>query len=846
MSSDLKEKEILKILKQKALGTVAIFEQKGFFRCYGDDVYILANEILMSHVAIQFIRIGSEDVPYHNMNNAQYSRIVKDLVLLLRYRIELYEEITPNKFILKAKGSIGNMEDFEDIVSGSIELAELSTIMCAWLNDDDLSTENKISLVFCNSQEMRIVIAELNDTPNFTLFEQCFAAFQPSECLFIRQNAKKAPNRFKKLENVIQRAQTQRNYLEKEVEEDVEKCKTEVRKLFHQKFSDFEFPPIVWVVMHSLLSHCQLLADSNQSEGAFSVVRFGQHGFMHLSNATLRALDIFTIGGEIDASAAFSSPSVTLFDHMNKCRSQPGKRLIREWLRQPLFNIRQIGERLDMVEILINFTSIRQTLHNDYLRRVPDIKFLARKLVQRKAGLIDCFRLYQMIVLLKKIAFLFNEMDNELDQKRLSSLDEMIRQPLLHSITEFERFKSLVENTLDFEYLKENGQYRIRPEIDENLATLAKQIRELDAKAQKESDKMASRLKVEVKIESKCDVGFFFRITLKSEAALRCLPNVRILDSTKGGGVRFQTKSLDSLNDEFRELSKMYENGQSELSKAVLTTCAGYSNAFNVLADRIGVVDVLTSFAVVSCSSANQYARPKILEKGSGVLELRECRHPMVEQLEGVQFIPNDLVMGKGTENSQFIVLTGANMGGKSTYLKAAALTVLMGQIGSFVPCTSATFSLVDGIYTRVGAGDFQCKGISTFMAEMMDCSTILECATEHSLILIDELGRGTSTYDGFGLAYAISEDIISRIGCFAMFATHFHEISRLQSKYPGKVKNYRMDTICENGELTILFRVVSGVADRSFGLNIAKVVGFADEIIKDAEVILNQLEAGE
>ncbi|KAI3422070.1 hypothetical protein GPALN_012605 [Globodera pallida] len=699
MASDLREKEILKILQRKAPGTVAIFELKGFFRCYGDDVYILANDILMSHVAIQFVRIGSVDVPYHNMNSAQYSRIVKDLILILRYRVELYEEITPNKFSLKAKGVIGNLDDFEDIVSGSIELAELSTIMCVWLVDDDLSTENKMSLVFCNSQDMRIVTTELNDTPNFTLFEQCFASFQPSECLLIRQNARRAPNRFKKLESVIQRTQAQRNYLE-EAEEDTNKCRDEVRRLFHKKFAELEFPPVVWATMRALLAHTQLLTDA-QNEGAFAVMRYGQHGFMHLSNAALQALDIFAIGGEIDAFAAVSSSSATLHDHLNKCRSQPGKRLIREWMRQPLFNHRQIEERLDVVEILTTFTSIRQTLYNDYLRRIPDVKLLARKLVQKKAGLVDCFRLYQLIVLLNKMMALFKELDEEVDGKLISSLDELIRQPLHHSAIEFERFKALIEETLDFKYLKENGQYRIKPEIDDNLAMIATQIRELDTKAQRESDKMATRLKIEVKIESRIDVGFFFRITLKSEAAIRGLPNVHILDSTKGSGVRFQTKALGALNDEFRELSKMYEAGQAELSKAVLKTCAGYSNAFNVLADSIGVVDVLTSFAVVASSSATQYTRPKIIDKGSGVLELRECRHPVTEQLEGMQFIPNDLTMGKNAECGQFMILTGANMGGKSTYLKAAALTVLMGQMGSFVPCASATFSMIDGIYTR-------------------------------------------------------------------------------------------------------------------------------------------------
>lgn len=194
--------------------------------------------------------------------------------------------------------------------------------------------------------------------------------------------------------------------------------------------------------------------------------------------------------------------------------------------------------------------------------------------------------------------------------------------------------------------------------------------------------------------------------------------------------------------------------------------------AMNELNEIFGVLDVLVGFSIVSSGASTPYVRPNVLGMGTNVFELKQCRHPIVEKtLTTSSFIPNDIVFGKRSllyiiillminlENGKkFMVLTGANMGGKSTYLRSAAITVLFAQIGCFVPCESAVFSIVDSILTRVGAGDCQFKGVSTFMAEMTDSATILEKATENSLIIVDELGRGTTTFDGFGLAWAIAE----------------------------------------------------------------------------------------
>ncbi|CAD6184865.1 unnamed protein product [Caenorhabditis auriculariae] len=187
------------------------------------------------------------------------------------------------------------------------------------------------------------------------------------------------------------------------------------------------------------------------------------------------------------------------------------------------------------------------------------------------------------------------------------------------------------------------------------------------------------------------------------------------------------------------------------------------------------------------------------------------------------------------------IILTGANMGGKSTYLRSAALCVLMAQIGSFVPADEATISAVDGIFTRVGASDQQSRGISTFMAEMLDCSSMLKQATKDSLLVVDELGRGTSTFDGFGLAYAIAEEILNKIRCSCVFATHFHEMAEL-AEQEGAVA-MQMGVTMENNQITMLYQVRPGIAQSSFGLQVARAVHLEENVVAKAEEILAEME---
>ena len=277
---------------------------------------------------------------------------------------------------------------------------------------------------------------------------------------------------------------------------------------------------------------------------------------------------------------------------------------------------------------------------------------------------------------------------------------------------------------------------------------------------------------------------------------------------TRKDGIKFKSEKLDELNEKFFKYKESYEQTQKTVVDDVLKITSGYLDMLQVLNNLIAELDVYVSFAQVALSSQNEYIRPKLHPLGSGILKLTDSRHPCLELQEGINFIPNDAEFVKGEK--EFCILTGPNMGGKSTYIRQIGILVLMAQIGAFVPASCAEISLVDCILARIGANDCQNKGVSTFMAEMLETSFILKSATTNSLVIIDELGRGTSTYDGFGLAWAISEYLVKKVKCFTLFATHFHELTALSEEIKT-VYNSHVTAMTNNESFTLLYKVKPG-----------------------------------
>ncbi|KAG0174776.1 MutS-like protein [Apophysomyces sp. BC1021] len=428
---------------------------------------------------------------------------------------------------------------------------------------------------------------------------------------------------------------------------------------------------------------------------------------------------------------------------------------------------------------------------------------------------------------------------------------ELMRETYLNKLNEYTsklaKLQELVESTIDLQAVEQH-EFIIKPDFDEDLQELREKINSTRNLMDKEHIRAGEKLRLDIekklKLEKHSSFGYCFRVGRTDSSVIRNKPEY-IEYSTQKVGTYFSTSKLRDLSGTWTELCNAYEKRQTDLVKEVIGIVATYCPVLELLGGVLAHMDVLVSFAHVSITAPNPYVRPTIHPCGKGDVILKEARHPCMEVQDDVTFIPNDVEMIRA--QSEFQIITGPNMGGKSTYIRQIGVIALMAQVGCFVPCSEASICLFDSILARVGAGDSQLKGISTFMAEMLDTATILKSATTNSLIMIDELGRGTSTYDGFGLAWAISEHIATQIRAFCLFATHFHELTALGGSVPH-VKNLNVAVYVGEGQgqerdITFLHKVNEGVCDQSFGIHVAELANFPSTVVKLAKRKAAELE---
>nr|CAG4643786.1 EOG090X02H9 [Lepidurus arcticus] len=503
--------------------------------------------------------------------------------------------------------------------------------------------------------------------------------------------------------------------------------------------------------------------------------------YMRLDGTAVQALHLLPSTEAQPTSVKAGSAPRTLLALLNKCRTAAGQRLLAQWIKQPLLDKKKIEERLDLVETFVADSQLRQTLSEEYLKRIPDMQRLGKKFLQKNAGLQDCFRVYQAILKLPALV----EVLEQHDGKHLSVLKAIFTEPLRASVLDFEKFKEMVLSTVDLA-LAEQGEYLVKADFDDELLEFRERMQELEASMNKLLLKVAHDLDLEaqktLKLENNNQFGYFFRVTLKEEKTIRNNRNYSVIDSTKAGA-RFRNSALTELNEEYLQVHKKYEEQQKSVVDEILVIAAGYSDPLRSLNDILARLDVFVALATAAVNAPLPYVRPCLLEKGSGKTVLKELRHPCLELQENISFIPNDAEFDKS--GASFHIITGPNMGGKSTYLRSVGLAVLMAQLGSFVPCSEATVSLVDSILARVGAGDCQVKGVSTFMAEMLDTSYILRV----------------------------------------------------------KIAIRKSSALTTNNSLTLLYRVRPGICDQSFGLHVAELVQFPEKVLQEARQKAAELE---
>ncbi len=562
--------------------------------------------------------------------------------------------------------------------------------------------------------------------------------------------------------------------------------------------------------------------------------------FMLLDTATRRNLELTETlrGGQVRGS---------LLGVLDKTITPMGARLLRTWVNQPLLNVQEINERLDCVQALFN-EGVRRAEIREGLKPLGDVERLVNRVLGGTATPRDLGAIRRALMALPNIKTILGTTGNEgnngnsLSSRRIPG-DSLIS--LNHQIDPATDILTLLQSALvddDDDPLPGNLDHvgMIRPgwsaELD-GVVAASKGARDWIASLEK-LERERSGIKT-LKVGFNKVFGYYIEI---SKAASVNAPENYIRKQTLVNAERFITPDLKEYETLVLNAEEQMLQIEVRLFMEVCAQIAAHSTRLLTTARTLARLDVFASLAEVA--AAHNYCRPTLAADGR--LEIHDGRHAVVEQLltKGERYVPNDILFEAG---ESVRVITGPNMSGKSTYLRQAALIVLMAQIGSFVPAASSTIGIVDRIFTRIGAQDEIHAGQSTFMVEMVETANILHHATSRSLLVLDEIGRGTSTYDGLSLAWAIIEYIHShpRLRAKTLFATHYHELTDLATLLPG-VRNYNVAVAEDDAADTVVFlhRIVPGGADRSYGIHVAQMAGMPKPVVNRAQEILQSLES--
>jgi len=512
---------------------------------------------------------------------------------------------------------------------------------------------------------------------------------------------------------------------------------------------------------------------------------------------------------------------LTVLSVLDRTKTSMGRRLLRRWLLSPLRNRAAIEARLDAVEALVQGAAWGPLA--DLLRRACDLPRLLGRVGTRTLRPLDLLALRRTLDVLPEIREHLADLSPL--PERLAGIAQALAAAPQGLAEEIGRALS-DEPPPD---PREGGLIKegYHPELDELRAKAARLRAEIAALEKKE------RARTEIptlRVGYNRVLGYFIEIT-KTHLA-KVPPDWRRRQSL-AGAERFTTTELEGLADRLTQTEEAARALEEELFENLCSRVEAELPALANLGEALAELDVLRSLAEVA--HKHGYSRPRFTDRPA--IRIREGRHPVVEEV--TDFVPNDLEMD---ETTHLAVVTGPNMAGKSVFLRQVALIALLAQMGSFVPAKEAVLPILDRIYTRVGASDALAEGLSTFMAEMVEAAQIISGATERSLVILDELGRGTSTHDGLALAWAIARFLAERIRCKTLFATHYRELSRLAEEVPGVI-NLHVAVREWKGEVIFLHRVQPGVAERSYGVEVARLAELPPEVLAEAERVLADLE---
>lgn len=541
--------------------------------------------------------------------------------------------------------------------------------------------------------------------------------------------------------------------------------------------------------------------------------------FMVLDMATRRNL-------ELTETIRTQSKKGSLLWVIDRTVTAMGARMIRRWVDEPLISRERIEYRLDAVDELYNNVYMRELLR-EKLKGIYDIERLIGKIVYGNVNARDLISLKQSLSVLPAI------------RECISDCKSSMLVNILNSIDTLDDVYDLIDKSItDNPPMSVKDGFIIKDGYDETIDKLRKASREgKDWIAQlEEKEREATGIK-SLKVGYNKVFGYYIEITKPN---LSLVPQDRyIRKQTLANSERYITPELKEMESTILGAEEKVVQLEYDIFCSIRDSISKQIERMQKTAWAVSSLDVLCSLSYAALE--NDYVKPVFSDKGS--ITIKDGRHPVVEKtLPGGMFVPNDTYLDNGQD--RISIITGPNMAGKSTYMRQVALIVIMAQIGSFVPAKYAEIGIVDRIFTRIGASDDLSAGQSTFMVEMSEVANILKNATSKSLILLDEVGRGTSTFDGLSIAWAVVEYISdkSKIGAKTLFATHYHELTELEGRIDG-IKNYSISVREHGDDIIFLRKIVRGGADQSYGIQVAKLAGLPDEVIKKAREIIAKLE---
>lgn len=526
---------------------------------------------------------------------------------------------------------------------------------------------------------------------------------------------------------------------------------------------------------------------------------------------------------ELTANKRENKKHGTLYWLLDETKTAMGTRMLRSWIDRPLVSNSAIQKRMEIVQIFLDHFFERSDLI-EALKGVYDLERLASRVSFGKAVPVDFLQLANSlsnVPAIKNILGMLNEAPLEELESQLDEIPEL--SGLINSAISENASRTITEGGI----IKKgyNAQLdKYREALENGTSWIAKL----------EADEKAKTGISTLRIDYNRKDGYYFHIT---QSQLNSVPEHFYRKATLKNSERFGSQELTEIEEIMLEAREKSSSLEYDLFMGLRTETEQYIGRLQALAKTIAEIDCLQSLSVVA--EKQGYIRPTLTD-GSRIVEIKGGRHAVVEAVMGAQeYVPNDIEL---PEQTDIQLITGPNMSGKSTYMRQFALTVIMAQIGSFVPAETANLPIFDAIFTRIGASDNLISGESTFMVEMSEANHAIQKASSRSLIIFDELGRGTATYDGIALAQAIIEYVHDHIGAKTLFATHYHELTDLEKEL-DHLDNVHVATLEQNGNVTFLHKITEGPADKSYGIHVAKIAGLPQPLLERADLILQKLE---